>query len=115
MIRCWYRTHEVLLHDLFMFYECDRHIFEDDSLCDEVFTELMIDDFAIILSSDSREDFPLCLRDTESFECRLDILWHIIPGLPITTSLCFRKVVNTLEIECFERRSPRRFLEFLEK
>lgn len=72
----------------------------------------MVDNFTIILGSDSGEHFPLCLRDTESFERVFYIFWHFIPGLCISCTFRLREIVNTFEVELRKRWSPGRFCEF---
>lgn len=72
----------------------------------------MVDNFTIILGSNSGKYFPLCLRDTESFESVFNVFWHFIPGPCISCTFGLREIINTFEVELRERRSPRRFGEF---
>ena len=102
MIRRRYDFHEVFLDDCLMFYECDGHIFEYDSLFFQFFSEIMIDDFTIILCPDSCEYLPFSFRDTESIECFLDRIWNIIPRFLITGSFRFPKIIYRIEVEVLE-------------
>jgi hypothetical protein len=112
MVRGGNRSHEVRPYEFLMFDDRDRHILEYDSLIFQFFTEIVVDDFTIILRSDSRKHRTLGFRDTESVKCRLYLLWYVIPGLRISTSFCLSEIINTLEIECIKRWSPSRFFEF---
>lgn len=102
MIRGWYDLHEVFFDDRLMFDQCNRHIFEYYSLCFEFFSEIMVDNFTIILCSDTCEYLSLCFRDTESIECLFDRIRHIIPGFLVTRSFRFPEVIYGIQIEIFE-------------
>ncbi len=79
MIAWWHHPHEVLAHYILMLDDGDRHILEYHSFILELLTEAVIDDFAVVLRSDSCEHCTLSFRDTESFKGILDSLWDIIP------------------------------------
>lgn len=91
-----------------MIPQSHRHIFEDDSLILEFLFEAMVDDLAIILGSDSSKHRSLGFGDSEPFEGIFDIFWHIVPGFIISSALCLREVVDTLEIKRTNIWSPSR-------
>jgi hypothetical protein len=65
--------------NILMGTDSDRHILEYDSLILELLTQTMIYYLTVILSPNSCEHGPLCLRDTQSIKSRLDSIRHIIP------------------------------------
>jgi hypothetical protein len=79
--------------------ECNRHILEDHSLFSEFLTEIMVDDLAVILCSDSGENLPLSFGDTEAFEGIFYFFWDGIPRLRVSPSERSCKIVNLREIE----------------
>jgi hypothetical protein len=101
--------HEIPLQQILMLTESDGHILEYHSLILELLSETMIYDLTVILGTDSGKHFSLCLRDTETIEGIFYRFRDIIPGLRVTSSLSFRKIINTLQIEGFEGWSPGRF------
>jgi hypothetical protein len=71
--------HKMTPDEVFMIAYSHRHILEYHSLLFEFFAEIMIDDFTIILSTDSCEHSTLSLWDTESVKCIFYRFWDIIP------------------------------------
>lgn len=99
MIRHRYCSHEMRLHDIFVFMDRDRHIFEYDSLCLQFLSEIMVYHFAIILGPDSCEDFPFCFWDTQSVKSFFDSIRNVIPRLLVPCSFRLAKIIYTLEIK----------------
>jgi hypothetical protein len=73
--------HEMLAHDIFIFMDRHRHIFEYDSLVLKFLSQTMVYDLTIILCTDSCEHLALGFWDTEPVECLFDSIWNIIPRL----------------------------------
>ena len=84
------------------------HVLEDHALLLEVFADLVVDDFGLVLGADSGQELPLGLRDPEPVEGLLDVLGHVVPGALGALGRA-HEVVDVVEVDLGEhRRAPGR-------
>src|SRR5437667_1030114 len=86
-------------------------IAENDSLILEMFQKTMIDNFGLVLGTDSGQEFLLGFWNTQSIEGLLDLIGNIVPTL--LNLVCRTEiVVDVVEIDMGKIASPRRHRPF---
>ena len=106
MICRFHQFHEMLLHHICIFTgQRAFHIGIDNPLCSDFLTDIVINQFRVILGPDTSQGFSLCFRNTQTFKCILDICRYIGP---LSFHLCIRSDIshNLIHIQVFYRWSP---------
>ena len=111
MIPGGHRMHKISFYQCLMGMNSNRHIFKNHPLIPKIFSEIVIDNFTIILCSNSRKDRTFCLRNSESFKGLLDRIRNFIPSFPISSSFWLSKIINVFEVQFFQRGSPLRKIQ----
>ena len=107
VIRDRHALHEMLFEERFILMDSDGHILKDHAKRDKLSFQAMVDDFTIVLCSNTGKDFAFCLRNPKTLKSILDAFWYIIPALCISRPLRLCIVVNRSQIERAQVRSPR--------
>ena len=75
---------------------------EDHSLCFQVLTNLVINNFGFVLSSHTGyQPLPLGIRNAKSLVCVPDVLWKVFPALGLLLSGA-DKVLDVVKVNAAE-------------
>ena len=108
-----YKLHKVLMHHFrIRSVQSAFHIGINNALFFYLFTHIMIDNLRIILCTYTCQTALLCLRNTQTIKCVLNIFGNI---LPFTLHVRIRTYIgnNVIHIQTVNRRSPVRHLQLI--
>ena len=96
---------EVFLDEIRILFNSSISIKEHNTDFIQFFNDVMVNDFGVVLRTNTGEKFPFSLRDTESIKGLFDVVWYIVPAT-FTPVRGFNVVVDVIKIELCQVPRP---------